>query len=283
MPYHFHALIQGDPGLPVVLFLHGFLGSSRDFEPVMAQLSDQFCCIALDLPGHGQTAVEGGDDLYRMPDTANALVDWLDEHRIPTCLLVGYSMGGRLALYLAIHFAHRFPKVILESASPGLKTEPERQARLQYDRALADQLAADFPAFLTGWYGQPLFQSLQQHAAFGAMLERRWQNRPDELAKSLRSLGTGNQPSLWERLKSHRQPLLLLVGEGDRKFCRINQEMATHCPTAQLEIIPGCGHVVHLECPTGFTRHIRDFYGTFPPEQHSKEALPPVLLGKELC
>jgi len=257
--YQFHYSIQGNPELPVVLFLHGFLGSCRDFDKVVCHLSDEFCCLTVDLPGHGGTVVGGPDEHYTMASTAGALVDWLDHLNISSCCLVGYSMGGRLALYLALEFAKRFPKVVLESASPGLKTEQEQQERLRHDRALADRLEADFPTFLTHWYSQPLFRSLQTHPAFDQVVNQRSQNNPCNLAKSLRYLSTGLQPSLWGRLAQHTNPLLLLVGEHDRKFLGINQDMVSSCPAARLEVIPECGHAVHLECPKAFVASIRNF------------------------
>lgn len=259
MGYQFHYTVQGRRELPVVLFLHGFMGSSADFDTTIASLADQFCCFAVDLPGHGNTIVNGEDALYTVPQTANAIVTWLDQLQILQCFLVGYSMGGRLALDLALHFPQRFPQVVLESASPGLRTEAERAARLQHDRNLADQLEADFPSFLSYWYSQPLFHTLCNHPVFVEVRERRSQNRPAELAKALRYLSTGLQPSLWEHLPHHTQPLLLLVGEDDRKFCRINQAMADCCSTVQLAIMPDCGHAIHIEKPEAFTKAVQAF------------------------
>lgn len=226
---------------------------------MMEQLSDTFCCLAPDLPGHGQTRVDGPPNLYSMENTAIALLNLLDQLQIPQCFLVGYSMGGRVALYLAIHFANRFPKVVLESASPGLRTQPERWERIQRDQALAAQLEADFPTFLHHWYNQPLFESLRQRAEFENLLTRRLQNQPQTLAQSLRYLSTGQQPSLWEALENHAQPLLLLAGEHDRKFRAIGQHMVEQCPSAQLQVVSSCGHVIHLEYPEEFTERVRKF------------------------
>lgn len=259
MGHRFHYKFYGRQDRPVILFLHGFMGDRTDFEATIAYLSDSFCCLAVDLPGHGQTLVEGDATLYTMPQTASAIVTWLEHLQISCCSLVGYSMGGRLALYLALRFPQRFPKVVLESASPGLRTDAERAERLQHDRALAEQLEADFPAFLSYWYSQPLFHALRHHPAFEQVQSRRWRNRPSELATSLRQLSTGLQPSLWELLPQHTQPLLLLVGAHDRKFCTINQAMAACCPTAQLQIIPHSGHVVHLEQTQAFTNAVQAF------------------------
>lgn len=220
---------------------------------------DRFCCCAVDLPGHGETIVTGGNDCYTMPQTAIALVHLLDRLKVAQAALVGYSMGGRLALYLALHFPQRFPAAVLESASPGLATALEQQERLQRDRALANQLEADFPTFLEQWYNQPLFRSLRQHPKFADVWARRSRNRPAELAKSLRYLSTGQQPCLWERLPHHQQPLLLLVGEHDRKFHQINQAMVAQCPSAQLQVVANCGHVVHLERPETWVECVKSF------------------------
>jgi 2-succinyl-6-hydroxy-2,4-cyclohexadiene-1-carboxylate synthase len=258
MGYQFHYVSQGDRELPVVLFLHGFLGSSADFAATIDHLSKHFCCLAVDLPGHGKTVVDREDELYTMPQAANAIVTWLDALQISRCFLVGYSMGGRLALYLALHFPQRFPKVVLASASPGLKTSAEREARLRHDDELAERLEADFPAFLSYWYSQPLFHALRHHPAFWQVQEQRSRNRPEALAKALRAFSTGRQPSLWSLLPQS-QPLLLLVGENDRKFCTINQVMAARCPTIQLEIIAGCGHVIHVEKIEAFTTAVNAF------------------------
>jgi 2-succinyl-6-hydroxy-2,4-cyclohexadiene-1-carboxylate synthase len=258
-----HAVFDGNPNCPPLLFLHGFLGSCREFEPIMAQLTPEFYCLRVDLPGHGQTRWPGE---YAMERTARAIGQFLTEHQIQQANLVGYSMGGRLALYLALNFPEQFPMVVIESASPGLKTAAERHARLQHDLALADRLEADFPQFLAEWYAQPLFASLKCHDSFAQILKQRSQNSPAELAKSLRGMSTGRQPSLWQRLAGHRHPLLLVVGERDRKFVAINQAMAMLGATIQLDIIPQSGHVVHLEQPTAFAERIAAFFACQPQE-----------------
>jgi 2-succinyl-6-hydroxy-2,4-cyclohexadiene-1-carboxylate synthase len=252
----FHYSFHGNSNHPVVLFLHGFLGNREDFDEVIPLLVDRYSCLTLDLPGHGKTDVV---DDYSMPKTADEIVALLDNLKIPQAFLVGYSMGGRLALYLALNFPERFPKVVIESGSPGLKTEEERSTRLQRDFALADQLETNFSQFLTDWYEQPLFQSLKQHPKFEQLLDQRLQNDPIGLAKSLREMSTGAQPSLWEKLKAHQNSLLLIVGERDRKFININQEMVSICETARLAIVPDVGHNIHLEKPEIFANYIKDF------------------------
>jgi 2-succinyl-6-hydroxy-2,4-cyclohexadiene-1-carboxylate synthase len=236
------------------------MGNSHEFNEVISLLSDNFCSLAVDLPGHGKTRVIGSSEHCSMQNTAYGLISLLNDLNIENCYLIGYSMGGRLALYLNLHFPHRFSKVVLESASPGLKTKRDQAERIQRDLELAHQLEMiDFRVFLLKWYSQPLFASLNKHPDFNRLLENRLQNNPLELAKSLRNLSTGQQPSLWEQLKSYQNPILLLVGEYDNKFRTINSEMIKLCETAQLKIISNCGHNVHFENPQEFALNVQTF------------------------
>jgi 2-succinyl-6-hydroxy-2,4-cyclohexadiene-1-carboxylate synthase len=253
-----HFTAYGNPAHPPLLLLHGFLGDRHDFATVIPDLQTQFYCLSVDLPGHGQTRFAGD---YGMANTAQLVIHLLDELQLAQVQLVGYSMGGRLALYLALQFPLRFPAPIIESASPGLPTAPERTARCQQDQALADRLLANFPQFLEDWYAQPLFHTLRHHPNFAVMQQRRLRNDPLELAKSLRQMGLGSQPNLWDALPQHQQPLLLLVGEHDRKFVTINQAMANLCPTAELAVIPAAGHNVHIEQPEAWLAAIGQFLG----------------------
>lgn len=261
MPLYYS--LHGSKTQPVLLLLHGFMGNSNDYREVIPRLSAKFCCLAVDLPGHGQTKVSGGDDRYSMPNTASALIRLLDELEIDRCFLAGYSMGGRLALYMLLHFPARFEKAVLESASPGLKTAAERESRRKRDRQLAEQLeTGDFQQFLLNWYSQPLFQSSAARPDFEELIARRLENNPRSLAKSLRNLGTGSQPSLWEMLPDNKVPLLLLVGEKDDKFISINAEMAGLSPLDRMAIAPKAGHNIHFEQPTYYIEELMKFFPT---------------------
>ncbi|PSB01015.1 2-succinyl-6-hydroxy-2,4-cyclohexadiene-1-carboxylate synthase [Merismopedia glauca CCAP 1448/3] len=258
--YHFNYCSIGNSSNLPILFLHGFMGDYQEFYESILLLSNQFYCLAVNLPGHGKTQVIGGEKYYKIEYIAEGLLEFLKSLNIPKCILIGYSMGGRLALYLALHFPTYFSHIILESASPGLKTPEEREDRVQTDLKLAEELEnQNLSSFLTKWYNQPLFASIKQNPDFDRMLERRLQNNPQELAKALRNLSTGLQPSLWSKLKSNPIPLLLIVGELDRKFIGINNEMLSLCQVARLEIVSNCGHNVHLEKVDLFGEKIRDF------------------------
>ncbi|MBW4577071.1 MAG: 2-succinyl-6-hydroxy-2,4-cyclohexadiene-1-carboxylate synthase [Aphanothece sp. CMT-3BRIN-NPC111] len=258
--YQFHYSLTGSSDNQPLLLLHGFMGSSDDFKNAMALLADQFYCIAIDLPGHGKTQVLGGEECYTMPNTAQALIYLLDQLNIEKSYLLGYSMGGRLALYLTLHFPDRFRKVVIESASPGLNTIEEKVLRLQADAQLAKKLATgDFYSFLVNWYNQPIFKYLKTHPKFEYLIESRLASNPLELAKSLCQMGTGSQPSLWEQLEYNEIPLLLLVGEYDDKFKNINEEIARSCIVAELKIVKDCGHNIHFENINVWIRYVAEF------------------------
>lgn len=260
MAKQFHYSFTGSRDNPAILFLHGFMGSSNDFENIMVSLADQFYCLAVDLPGHGKTQVFAGEESYTMPNTAQALIYLLDKLSIEKCYLVGYSMGGRLALYLALHFPSRFCKVVLESASPGLKSIQEQVLRIKADLQLAQKLETNnFYSFLKNWYNQPIFQHLNKHPQFEYLLQSRLENHPLELAKSLRQMGTGSQPSLWDKLEYNEIPLLLLVGEYDDKFKAINSEIALRCKLADIRIVKNCGHNIHFEDMDVWIRYVKEF------------------------
>lgn len=259
--YHFHYFFNGNIDRPKIIFLHGFMGDIQDFSSVISLLSKNYCCLAIDLPGHGKTRVFGDEIYYNISNTARALIRLLDDLQIEKCFLLGYSMGGRLALYLTLHFPDRFYRVVLESASPGLKTKAERSHRLQADLQLAQKLEnSNLKEFLLNWYDRPLFQSLKNSPKFDRLIAARLTNNPIELAKSLRNMGTGNQPSLWEKLGQNQIPLLLLTGEYDDKFTTINTEIASLCPAASLKIIPKTGHNIHWENIDLFVEIVRQFY-----------------------
>ncbi|HAJ64449.1 MAG TPA: 2-succinyl-6-hydroxy-2,4-cyclohexadiene-1-carboxylate synthase [Cyanobacteria bacterium UBA8543] len=259
--FQFHYSFNGNINQPVILFLHGFMGDGNEFNQVISLLSDQFGYLIVDLPGHGRTRILGGEECYTMSNTAHALINLLEQLNIKKCFLVGYSMGGRLALYLTLHFPERFSKVVLESASPGLKTQWDQLERTQRDFELARQLEeSDFSTFLSSWYNQPLFSSIKNHPDFKLLVANKLKNNPFELAKSLRNLSTGCQPSLWEKLEHNKNLLLLLVGEYDAKFRAINSEMATICQFATLEIVSNCGHNIHFENTNAFAEIIQSFF-----------------------
>lgn len=246
--------LTGDLSRPLVLYLHGFLGTLTDWNETSVRLGDRFAHLTVDLPGHGDTDPHLSIDSYSMPETAGLVVGLLDRLGIERCHLLGYSMGGRLGLYLLLNHSERFERAIIESASPGLQSESERKDRRQHDRTLAERvLNEEFSAFLAYWYAQPSFASLDRSGPrYEAMLDRRLKQSPEGLARSLELMGTGAQPSLWEQLPSLKVPTLFVAGSVDAKFSDLAERMASLCGSTRSAIIPNAGHVAHFEEPDRF-------------------------------
>ncbi|MEM9244174.1 MAG: alpha/beta fold hydrolase [Cyanobacteria bacterium P01_F01_bin.153] len=265
--YRFHGtqLHQPSARTTPLLFLHGFMGCCEDWQAVVQEWKrlpgDLLPAIyALDLPAHGGTRLfEDCPAGYGMAITARAVKQWTQKVQPGPWAIAGYSMGGRLALYIAANFAEHFLVTIAIAASPGLALERDRQARQTLDSQRAhtlEQCAKDgtFGNFLEHWYQMPLFSNLAKHPNFGTMLSRRRRNNPNLLAKSLHYLGLGQQPFLVPALADYPGNLHLVVGDHDSKFIEMNQAITRHCPRAQLALIPNSGHMVPLENPAALAR-----------------------------
>ena len=258
--YNWYFKKIGDATLPPLLLLHGWMGCGDDYTNIIEALKLKFYCITIDLPGHGKTDVVGGDIGYDFINTATGIVQLLASLNIDRCSIAGYSFGGRLALYLALEFPARFDRVILESTSPGLETEVDRQARIIQDWQIINRLeTADFADFVHDWYRQSIFIGIEKYPEFENLVQARITgNQASRLIKSIESAGLGMQPYLGERLKSHPQPISLLVGALDHKFVAIGQAMSRNCLAIQLTIIPNCSHNVHFQQPQIWIQHVLD-------------------------
>ena len=199
-------------GKPLVL-LHGFTGSSANWAAQVGFLADHFRVVTVDLLGHGATNAPSDPARYAIERQAADILGILDALEVERAHLLGYSMGGRLALFTALTYPDRINHLILESASPGLRTDAERQARIASDRALADRIERDgIAAFADFWSNLPLFAT-QPPELRQRLHDQRLRNNPLGLANSLRGMGTGVQPSLWDRLGELTLPMLLIAGE----------------------------------------------------------------------
>jgi 2-succinyl-6-hydroxy-2,4-cyclohexadiene-1-carboxylate synthase len=258
-----YSYVEQGEGEAVVL-LHGFTGSSASWGPVLPGLAERYRVVAVDLLGHGESDAPDDPGRYAMPRVAADIAALLDHLGVERAHLAGYSMGGRLALYLALASPERWRSLILESSSPGLATAEERAGRVASDEELAAFIEAEgMAAFVDNWERLPLFAS-QEMLPAAVRAQQRWQrlqNRPAGLAGSLRGMGTGVQPALWGRLPELALPALLLAGALDKKFVAIAQKMARLIPGATLAMVPGAGHTIHLEQPEMWLRVTREWLG----------------------
>ncbi|MCA9907244.1 MAG: 2-succinyl-6-hydroxy-2,4-cyclohexadiene-1-carboxylate synthase [Anaerolineae bacterium] len=255
--YHYTSDGSGAP----LLLLHGFTGSAASWQAQTAALAERWCVIRPDLPGHGQTPAPAADRCS-MEHVAADLSLLVGQVAGAPAVLLGYSMGGRLALYTALHHPASVRALILESASPGLERETDRAARRASDDALAQRILDEgIPAFVDAWERLPLFASharLPTHVQ-AAQRAGRLANDAQGLAHSLRGMGTGSQPPLWERLDTCALPVLLISGADDTKYTQIAQRMAHALPHAQHVTIAQAGHTPHLERPEAFRAAVTGF------------------------
>jgi 2-succinyl-6-hydroxy-2,4-cyclohexadiene-1-carboxylate synthase len=226
---------------PLVL-LHGFTNTGASWDPVGRALAQRYTALAPDLRGHGSAAV------VRPVDLAGCMADVaaLPAQRFA---LAGYSMGGRVALHVALAHPERVAAVVLVGASPGIADAVERDARREADEALADAIERDgLEAFVARWERQPIFKGQRPEVAQAAR-EDRLRNDAAGLAAALRGLGQGALEPVWDRLAELTMPVALCVGERDTRYRKIAERMATRLADATVIVIPAAGHAAHLEAP----------------------------------
>jgi 2-succinyl-6-hydroxy-2,4-cyclohexadiene-1-carboxylate synthase len=220
-----------------VVLVHGFTQTLASMEPMAASLRDRFGVVRVDLPGHGGSPP---------PRIGFAEAAALLGESAGTAAYVGYSLGGRLCLRLALDRPDLVRTLVLVGASPGLAEAAERAARVASDGELAAEVERiGVERFLDRWLANPLFATLPPRLAGRA---ERLANTPEGLAASLRLHGTGAQEPLWNRLGDLRAPVLLVAGGLDRKFAALAERMAAAIgPSAEVVLVPGAGHAAHLE------------------------------------
>ncbi|MCZ7527244.1 MAG: alpha/beta fold hydrolase [Acidimicrobiia bacterium] len=215
-----------------VTLVHGFTQTARSWDPVSALLRDRFEVVTPEVPGGLDFAAAAA----ALGETGGAGT------------YVGYSMGGRLCLRLALDRPDLVTTLVLVGASPGIADPAQRAARREADERLAAEIERDgVDAFLERWLAQPLFATLPRDAAG---LDDRRTHTAGALAETLRRLGTGVMEPLWPRLGELAMPVLLVAGELDPKFAGLAAEMAAAIgPHARVALVPGAGHAVPLEAP----------------------------------
>jgi 2-succinyl-6-hydroxy-2,4-cyclohexadiene-1-carboxylate synthase len=259
----FHVEIDGSG--PPLLLLHGFTGSVRAWDDLRPALSASATLISIDLIGHGRSAAPADPRRYSLDACTRDLAALLDVLELDTVEVLGYSMGGRVALHFALAMPERIGTLMLESASPGLEDDAERSARVASDAALADRiLRQGIEAFVGEWERVPLLAAAPHVASevLARQHELRLQNRPLGLANSLLGMGAGQQTPLWKRLPELSRPVLLIVGALDSRYRQIAERMLPLLPACEVAVVPEAGHTVHLDQPPAFLSLIRSALAT---------------------
>jgi 2-succinyl-6-hydroxy-2,4-cyclohexadiene-1-carboxylate synthase len=226
-----------------VVLLHGFSGTRRAWDGVIERLDpERYRPLALDLPGHGSAA-----DAER-PITFAGCVEAVLAQAPERFTLCGYSMGGRVALHVALAAPERVARLVLVASTAGIEDDAERAERRQVDHALADELErVPLEEFIERWRTQPLFADDPPEVGELARADQR-RNRPDVLAAVLRGIGTGEMEPLWGRLGELGMPVTVLVGDRDAKFQMLGRRMAALVRDGKVTVVQG-GHGLPLENP----------------------------------
>ena len=243
------AYIESGDGVPVTL-LHGFTLNGTTWRELVAKMPPGWRWIMPDIRGHGDTRIEPGAPVTMDACTSDLEMLW-GALGVERTHLVGYSMGGRLALHVAVRLPDRIRSLLTIGAHAGLDEEA-RAGRRQGDEALADRIERfGVEPFVNYWSAQPLFSGLERRgAAFTAMLRaQRMMNRPDGLAASLRGMGAGAMEPLWDELPRISVPCTFVAGVDDAAFVNAARRLVAAVPGARLEIVPKSGHAVQMERP----------------------------------
>ncbi len=228
-----------------LVFLHGLLGDQNDWQGVLPQLSKQFRCLVIDLPFHGKSQnihVDGFEESTQY--LINTLNHYLSEN--DRFCLVGYSLGGRLAMHLAdetqkTKIQAHWAGLIVESGHIGL-AESERAARYQNDETWAIRFESEpIKTVLQSWYQQPVFSTLTASQR-DQLVERRSQNQGADIAQMLRATSLAKQDNKLQTLQAAEFPVHFICGKKDRTFVKMIE--ATNL---NYHLVEGSGHNIHLE------------------------------------
>lgn len=242
------------PGDQRLVLLHGFTQTAECWGPVGDDLARDHDVVRLDAPGHG-SATDVRADLVETAALAAAAGG--------RGVYVGYSMGARMALHVALEHPAVVAGLVLVGGTPGIADEDERAARQAQDHSLAARIRTiGVDAFLTEWLDQPLFAGLPDWARFD---DERRRNTAEGLASSLELAGTGSQTPLWDRLPELQMPVLVVAGADDARYAALAAAMASSVgANAEVALVPDAGHAAHLERPDAFLALLRDWLGRAP-------------------
>ena len=249
----------GSTSAPALVLLHGFLGSAADWSALITRLKDDYFLIVIDLPGHGASQWQEQDDqgsqyfCHRLEQTLQAVAS--DHKLLPSFgfSVLGYSLGGRLAMACASAFADRIERLFLEGAHPGLLCEQARQERHHSDLHWARRFAGEpLPQVLHDWYQQPVFADLNQRQIEALIAQRSGVNG-SLLAKAMMAFSLSRQPDYRPalvRLRVEQQcPIHYVHGIRDHKFARVGQQLLAESAVDTVDSISQCGHNVHRQQP----------------------------------
>ena len=242
-----------------LIFLHGFLGSGADFEIIADHFPNHPDLVAPDFPNYSIRP----DANFTWDSCLKTLDAWIQAETENTpCILVGYSMGGRIALQYAIEHPQALAGLVLVGATPGMSELEARQKRVQSDLTLGNKVEEQsMEQFLESWFQQDVIQSQRNipEPYLSRMYDRRTASNQTALAQALTSLGTGTMKPVWEALPNLQLPTLLVTGEQDKKFRDLARKMVQKIPQATHASIAESGHACCYEKPKAFVQFLTSF------------------------
>jgi len=260
----------GDISAPPLLLLHGFLGNVADWSALVSLLENDFYLIAVDLPGHGASSWQeldnqGGQSFgHRLEQTLQAVAhhNRVDLSRIS---MLGYSLGGRLAMACATAFAHRIERLFLEGAHPGLVGEQARRERYHSDWHWAKRFAGEpLARVLHDWYRQPVFADLSEQQV-QLLIAQRANGSGQQLAEAMMAFSLSKQPdyrrALWQLKTEAQVPIHYIHGANDHKFAQLGQQLLSEQVISSVYSISQCGHNVHRQQPEAMAQLLRVLSG----------------------
>ncbi len=251
----------GSKKKPHLILLHGFLGSNEEWQEIGEALSDQYYCIAPSLPGHGGSALPKTIRDFESYAGCCVVSSFFKPGR-PVRLL-GYSLGGRIALSLLAQYPQRFSHVLIESASAGLPTEPERLGRIHADTQWSVRFKNEpMHLVLKDWYQQPVFNNLHhmKPSPVPSLIKTRMKNNPRQMAQVLKTCSLGQQPYYLAQLQTLKINMAYITGTQDVKFTKVGRHLEKQIKNFTFFRARGCGHNVHLEDPEQFISSCRRFF-----------------------
>jgi len=239
---------------PALVVLHGFTQTGRLWGRFGELLAESHTLIAVDLPGHGDSGSVRAD----LPTTAALVAEAVRaEVGDEACALLGYSLGARVGLHVALGAELALRGVVFIGVTAGIEDPDERGRRRRSDDTMADDLEAsgDVEHFIDTWLRGPLFERLDANEA--AQRAERLRNSASGLASSLRLCGTGTQEPSWDLLATLASPVLAMAGTDDTRFAAHALRTARLVPHGVASLVPGGGHAVHLAQPEQAGRIVR--------------------------
>jgi len=256
---------KGDSSDAPLVLLHGFTGTHRTWDPLCEWLAKRHFLVLPDLPGHGRSGTAQSKAGMGVGATSDAVAEIIKAAGLGgsrKAALLGYSLGGRVALDLACRHQELLSRLVLEGASPGIERDDDRAERRAKDSALADEIERrGIEWFVDQWQEDPLFATQKELPleVIQSIRRDRLSNSARGLAMSLRAAGTGEMTPLWSAVEGLTIPVLIVVGQRDPKFAETGEAMRERIPGSAIAVVEGAGHCVHVEKPKEFADLLEGF------------------------